>query len=102
MGFAFSFVLGLSVLSQAVMLPEYWEKEYEGLKPCTVRRVEDDDPRMDLITKYMRGEVKALYIEIVHTGTREKFLRLVTDITRFEGLIIISWNPNHINDEVKE
>ncbi len=77
-------------------LPEYWEKEHCGLKPCTVRKLENRDPRLGLIEDYLSGKIKTIYVEIVHTSTQEKFLRQVTDITPFEGLIIISWNPNNI------
>jgi hypothetical protein len=67
-------------------LPEYFEKEADGRKPNTVRRLENDDPRLE----WLRERVPK-WIVIDCTDGRRSFIREITDITFWDGLAIISW-----------
>lgn len=74
-------------------IPEFYEKEAEGVKSNTVRIVSKEEDK--LIVDHI-GSIK--YIRIVNTNTVaciKSFLVELTDITRFEsyGLImyIFSW-----------
>jgi len=70
-------------------LPEHWNKEYSGLKPNTVRKV-DIDVRFQLLDRFVKKPFQ-LIIEIVNTETLEKFQREVKDVSTFTDLYIISW-----------
>lgn len=54
--------------------PENFEKEKAGIKPCTVRKLDGKDT-----------------IEIINTATGELAVRTITDITVWDGRIIISF-----------
>ena len=73
-------------------IPEMWRKEFFGLKPNTVRIIEWDDLRLDILNRFMRKDVNILGIEIENTETKEFFLRQVTDVTKFNDVYIISWS----------
>ncbi len=63
--------------------PENWRKERSGVKPNTVRCIEEDDPR------FLIKEGDAIAIE--NTLTQETFMRVVADVTLWDDLHIISW-----------
>lgn len=58
-------------------IPENWEKEKNGSKPNTLRI---------LPNPYTKDT-----IEVVNTLTGESFQRDITDITIWQGNMIISW-----------
>ena len=55
-------------------VPEMWEKEKSGAKSCTVRTLDGRD-----------------MIKIINTETGESFARKITDISVWNGQIIISF-----------
>ena len=55
-------------------IPENFEKEKLGIKPCTVRTLDGKD-----------------VIEITNTETGEKHEGIITDISVWKGTIIISF-----------
>lgn len=57
-------------------IPEYYEKEKNGTKPNTVRKLDGNDT-----------------IEVHNTETGDKFERKLTDLTEYKGTIIFSWRP---------
>ncbi len=72
--------------------PEYWRKEYLGLKPNTLRKIDaTDDVRWEILNDFIFGKWNLIDIEIENTETKEVFVRRVTDVTRFEDFFIISW-----------
>lgn len=71
-------------------LPQYWWKEYIGLKNNTLRIIEPSDKRLRLIRAFIEQPFE-LQIEIINTNDNASFFRIVSDITEFEGYYIISW-----------
>lgn len=63
-----------------------FEKERDGEKSNTFRRIDKKDQRFRLLRE---GEVK--YIKIVNPKTKETFIREITDYTEWKGWAIISW-----------
>ena len=55
-------------------IPENFEKEKSGIKPCTIRKLDGND-----------------IIEITNTDSGDKIERIITDITIWKGEIIISF-----------
>lgn len=72
-------------------IPPNWWKEFIGLKNNTVRKIYlDGDIRFELLNKFITQPFK-LEIEIVNTETNDSFIRLIRDVTEFDGYMIISW-----------
>ena len=71
-------------------IPEYWIKEFNGLKPNTVRVFDDADSRQDVIISWLFQPFK-LEVEIENTASGDVFTRTVKDITQFNDVYIISW-----------
>ena len=65
--------------------PFYYSKEKAGLKPNTVRRVESDERFSKLTNR------TAHFITIQNSKNGKQFIRRITDISFWEGLVIISW-----------
>ncbi len=72
-------------------IPENWKKEFLGLKCNTVRIIEFDDARSEVLRDFMDGLINFVYIEIENTKTHEVFTRLISDVTKFTASYIISW-----------
>lgn len=68
-----------------------WRREYLGLKCNTVRIYEPDDVRFELLDKYIDGLLNLLSIEIQNRVTNEVFSRVITDVIKYDHLVIISW-----------
>lgn len=66
--------------------PENWEKEASGVKPNTMRRFKEKDPREDALLNR-----SARTIRIINTESGQSFERSITDATFFDGAWIISW-----------
>jgi len=66
--------------------PIFFDKEKSGLKPNTVRMVPTADERFEAL-----DQRTATIIEIENTETKEKFQRVITDISFWNGQFIISW-----------
>jgi hypothetical protein len=64
-------------------VPEYWEKERDGRKSNTVRKLAEDDPR--------RAIASGALVVLINTETGQHFAREVSDVSEYEGLHIISW-----------
>ncbi len=62
--------------------PENWMKESTGIKPCTVRALDGHDT-----------------IEITNTNTNFVHTAIITDITTYQGRVIISFSNR---EEMKE
>lgn len=75
----------------------FYEKERENLKNNTVRKIDLNDFRfLELIywnhAGYNEGDIQ---IEIVNADSEnESFIRNIQDISIFDDLMIITWNPN--------
>ena len=75
--------------------PDNWKKEYLGLKPNTLRKIDaSDDIRWGVLNDFIFGAWNIIDIEIENTETTEVFVRRVTDVTRFDDFFIISWEHN--------
>lgn len=73
--------------------PQFYQKEITGIKNNTIRRISAGDEREDEISQYMAGLLPVLEIEIVlTTNPKEKFKRAVSDISYYEGYVIITWH----------
>ena len=77
-------------------IPEMFEKEKSGRKPNTLRIVNLDDERFDLLK-----DKKVSHITIQNTETKEEFTRKITDITLWNGQFIISWDNQAVEQERK-
>lgn len=75
---------------------EFWRKEYLGLKKNTVRTFNNDkdygyDEREKMLDQFIGGMLNKLEIEIFNVETHEVFVRLVSDVTCYKNVYIISW-----------
>lgn len=75
---------------QVKSAPAYFEKEKEGIKPNTVRKIPFGDGR-DIIIKKWAETKEYGTITVINAITGEKFTRQVTDVTLWKGNAIISW-----------
>ena len=77
--------------------PEYWRKEYLGLKPNTLREYGGggEDIRFELLNKWVKGTINILTITMINSKTGERFFRRVSDVTVYKGWWIISWRHAH-------
>jgi hypothetical protein len=66
--------------------PEFFRKEHNGSKPNTVREVDEADRRFIALRK---GQ--ATTIRITSTKTGQSFMRVITDVSFYKNLCIISW-----------
>jgi len=76
-------------------VPSNFEKEKDGRKPNTMRKVDWDDAR------FMRLAGSSLSkpptrVRIINTETLESFTREITDITFWDGWCIISWKNEDV------
>lgn len=71
-------------------IPEYYKKEEFGLKCNTVRKLPLGDVRENKLRVWATLQSYGNII-ITNTKTRSSFIREVTDISIWEGVIIISW-----------
>ncbi len=67
-------------------IPEMFKKEISGIKPNTVRKIDEFDERFK---KLAEGDCRI--ISIVNTETEEVFQRIITDVSIWGDLMIISW-----------
>jgi len=73
-------------------IPEMYEKEQDGRKPNTLRKYDRSDERFEAL---VMKEITC--IQINNTKTGEFFTRKITDVTFWEGWVLISWE--HENDD---
>ena len=73
--------------------PVNFYKERESLKPCTIRRISlwSELKDFELFLSRYNLHDQLYHIKIINSSTHEEFERIITDITEFEGLWIISW-----------
>jgi len=77
-------------------LPENWIKEFNGLKSNTIRKCDNKkDVRFKVLNEFVEGKYFVLHIEIINTETKEMFYRVVTDVTQYGDLYIISWEHRY-------
>ena len=62
-----------------------YEKEESGIKPNTIRELSPLREAMLLM---------ATHVRIRRGYTDKSFLRKITDKTKWNGIWIVSWNPN--------
>jgi len=75
-------------------IPEMWEKEFDGRKPNTVRKIDYIDGRFCKLLSYVKDCTSFSWdglIEIKNTETQEIFKRRITDVSIWKDLMIISW-----------
>lgn len=78
-------------------IPEMFEKEKFGSKCNTIRKLPIGDERENKL-RIWASLVDYGRIAITNTKTKETFLRQVTDITIWQGWMIISWEHPNINE----
>ncbi|MCD4759819.1 hypothetical protein K8R33_02945 [archaeon] len=71
-------------------IPEMFGKEKFGSKCNTIRKLPIGDEREDKL-RIWASLVDYGQIAITNTRTKETFLRNVTDVTIWQGWMIISW-----------
>ena len=64
--------------------PEFYRKEKLGVKPNTVRILDLKDE-----------------ITVINTETGESFIRMIKDISTYNGMIIISWKNKDEPEEIE-
>ena len=89
--------------------PSNFEKERDGTKPNTIRKLPTDRDRQVFLYKLAGPwKLKSLekstgvryYIKIANTQTGDHFTRHITDVTLWRDLFIISWDhPNKKRSE---
>lgn len=67
-------------------IPGMFDKEKDGRKPNTLRKIDGEDIRFYALKHGCKR------ITIINTATGEKFTRDITDYTEWEGYAIISWD----------
>ena len=67
-------------------IPEMFEKEKDGRKPNTVRKIDEMDERF---RKLFEDDCRIICIK--NTRTDEIFQRVITDVSVWEDIMIISW-----------
>ena len=72
---------------------ENYFKEFHGLKPCTIRRISlwSELKEFESFLNRYNSHDQLYHIKIINSSTHEEFERIITDITEFEGLWVISW-----------
>lgn len=69
-----------------------YEKEKSGIKPNTLRKmVTEDDRFIALRRKLNTWDYQPSHICIENKETKEHFIREITDVTEWDGYLIISW-----------
>lgn len=84
-------ILGLYVSKDLVQFkssPLYFEKERSGEKSNTVRKIDEQDVRFELLRQ---GCKKIMIIRADRHKVPVYFERIITDYTEFDGYAIISW-----------
>ncbi len=67
-------------------------KEQSGQKPNTVRKVDMDDERFNILHAWVGYNNFDLWVVITNSCNKtEYFARQVKDVTFFDGYVIISW-----------
>ena len=74
-------------------IPLMYSKERIGLKNNTLRKIDVTDGRICKLIYAMNGEAVNFdgLIEIENSVSKESFVRQITDITEWEGMLIITW-----------
>lgn len=75
--------------------PLFYYKELDGSKPNTIRRIDDvKDYRLVLLEHKNPKKIK-----IINAGNPKlSFTRQISDISYWNGLWIISWQPKHLKE----
>ncbi len=82
------------MIIQFKTITPYFEKEEDGNKCNTVRKVEDCDSRFDMLMEIIQADDyggRLDKIKIVNPKTNESFERIITDVTYYDERFIISW-----------
>ncbi|MHA1737892.1 MAG: hypothetical protein ACTSWD_04845 [Candidatus Heimdallarchaeota archaeon] len=68
-------------------------KEINGVKPNTVRKIDNEDKRFELLKRWdgWTNLKTPSHICIEHSETGVHFVRKIEDVTIFEGYMMISW-----------
>ena len=74
------------ILVKFKSIPENYVKEKDGRKPNTERVIEATDVRWKKLSKGI-----ATHVRITNTETGEYFTRKITDVTFWNGIVVISW-----------
>lgn len=77
-------------------IPAMYEKEKSGIKPNTVRIIDEFDDRF----KRLYENIETL-ITIENTHTKETFTRKVRDVSVWNNLMIISWEHEDDSEHLK-
>lgn len=76
-------------------LPKFYVKEYKGIKPYTVRKIDMGDKRFRELFKaslnFKESDSYNCTIELENTETGGIFKEEITDISWFGDLVCIGW-----------
>ncbi|GLI57766.1 hypothetical protein PM10SUCC1_32800 [Propionigenium maris DSM 9537] len=77
--------------------PEFYHKEKNGIKNNTVR-LRDLDERFNILDDYIAGKIDRLVVKIfLATMDYELFQRVVKDVSKYEGIYVITWEDHRNN-----
>jgi len=71
-------------------IPEMYEREKDGRKPNTIRKVYYPSTRFDTLRKWAKSG-KYGKITIIKNTLDEEFTRQITDYIEWDGYAVISW-----------
>lgn len=71
---------------------ENFRKEYNGLKPNTVRKFTNkSDIRKTTLDRFISGKINKLQCVIFHNESNESIQNRIIDVTKLDDYYIISW-----------
>lgn len=82
----------MSVIFKSI--PIMFNKEKNGLKPNTIREIDEFDDRFRKL-----AEFETNLITIKNSETGETFTRKITDISIWKNIMIISWKHEEVSNE---
>lgn len=73
-------------------IPENYRKEMLDLKRNTVRKFDDEkDIRKEICDRWINNEIDHVTCTIFNTHGLSQITKVVTDITKWDDIYIISW-----------
>ncbi len=79
--------------------PDMFDKERRGGKPNTLRKIDREDLRFQKLERKEHGwDNEPTHICIENSSTGEHFIRRITDVTTYEGWMIISWDTDTLEE----
>jgi len=76
--------------------PDMYYKELINDKCNTVRKIDMNDERFEIIQRFPKENLR---INIINSATGAKFNRYVSDVSWFGNFVIISWIAELLGEE---